>query len=742
MKTLTKLTVLILLAALVVSCSTTKPTPDKAADAEKTESAAKQALDYPQTERQDVVDEIFGQAVHDPYRWLEDADDQKVQKWMHAQDELARGYLHDLAGRDALAERFRELFYVDALYAPEVRGGRFFYRRRHADKEKAVFYWKESADGEEHVLLDPNTMSDDGSVSISDVIVAWDGKTVAYKLQKNNADAATLYVMDVDTGEVSDIDTIENAKYAYPSWTPDSEGFYYTYLPEKTDDGEKIPVDERPGFAEVRFHKLGTKPSTDRLVHERTGDARAFIGADVSRDGRWLLCAIWHGWDRADVYYRDLEAKDDAWKPLVTGTEFTYEVSVWKDNFYIFTDDGAPNKRLLKVSAEAPARDNWKEIVAEDEGRVLDKAQIVGGHLVLTYMEDAHNVMEVRKLDGSFVRKVDLPTIGATFGMKGDPDRDEAYYSFMSFTTPRQIYKTSIATGKTELWEKVDVPIDPSPYTVEQKWYTSKDGTKVSMFVVHRKDIELDGSTPFLLYGYGGFNVNMTPYFRSSIYPWLEAGGGYAVPNLRGGGEYGEKWHRAGMLENKQNVFDDFIAAAQYLVDQGYTSPDKLAISGGSNGGLLVGATMTQRPDLFEAVVCSVPLLDMVRYHKFGSGKTWMLEYGDPEKKEDFGYLYAYSPYHHVDKGTDYPALLMMSADSDDRVDPMHARKFTAAVQYATSSHQPVLLRIEENAGHGGGDMIKKYVAEYASQYAFLMHELGVTPPTIGARASSPGNKR
>ncbi len=740
-----KLTTLALTIALATSCATTKPAPaaktqakPKATQSDTGKSATQQALDYPQAKRQDVVDKIFGQAVHDPYRWLEDAGDKKVQTWMHAEDELARNYLTNLPGHDAIAKRLRKLFYLDVLYAPEVRGGRYFYRRRLANKEKAVFYWKQGADGKEHVLLDPNAMSKDGSVSVSDIFVAWDGKKVAYRVQKNNADAATLYVMDVGAGpnhtnKVRDVDTIDNAKYAYPSWTPDSKGFYYTYLPETSPDGKKLAPDVRPGWADVRFHKLGTDPKKDPVVHQKTGDARDFLGADISRDGRWLMAYIWHGWNRADVYYRDLKSKDTAWKPLITGTQFTYEVSVWKNNFYILTDEGAPHKHLFKVSAEAPAHKNWKEIVPADKDRVLNSAQIIGGKLVLSYLDDAHSAMDIRDLDGTFVRKVKFPTIGSTFGVKGDPDRDEAYYSFSSFTTPREIFKTSISTGKTKLWEKVKVPVDPSPYTVEQKWYKSKDGTKVSMFIVHRKDIKLDGSTPFLLYGYGGFDVNMTPYFRSSIYVWLDAGGGYAVPNLRGGGEYGESWHKDGMLHKKQNVFDDFIAAAQYLVDEGYTSPKKLAISGGSNGGLLVGAVMTQRPDLFGAVVCAVPLLDMVRYAKFGSGKTWELEYGDPTKKDDFKYLYAYSPYHHVQKGTDYPALLMLSADSDDRVDPMHARKFTAAVQYATSSNQPVLLRIEKNAGHTGGDMIKKYVAEYASQYAFLMHELGVEPPTSGS---------
>jgi prolyl oligopeptidase len=722
MKT-TYLSIFSSLLFVAAACSSPTPSPDKTTN--QTQSAAKKALDYPATKRQDVVDQLFGQTVHDPYRWLEDDNKEQVQAWMTAQDKLARNYLGDLPARDELSKRYRELFYVDALFAPSIRGGRYFYRRRHADQEKEVFYWKNSADGEEKVLLDPNQMSEDGSVSLGGVFVAWDGKKIAYKLKENNADKATLYVKDVASGKVSDIDVIPGAKYASPSWTPDSKGFYYTSLPT----GDDIPVDERPGYAEIRYHALGTAVSEDKLVREKTGDPATFQGIDVSRDGRWLLAYVWHGWDRSDVYYRDLKAKESPWKPLVTGTEHTYEVHVWKDNFYIFTDDGAPNWRLMKVSAKTPAQKNWTELVAEDDKRVLDEVQIRGGHLVLSYLENAHSAMDIRKLDGSFVRKVELPSIGASFGMKGDPDRDEAYYSFMSFTTPRQIYKTSISTGKTELWQEADVPIDASPYAVDQVWYESKDGTKVSMFLVHRKDIEMDGSTPFLLYGYGGFNVNMRPYFRSSIYPWLEAGGAYAVPNLRGGGEYGEEWHRGGMLANKQNVFDDFIAAAEHLIDEGYTAADRLAIAGGSNGGLLVGAVMTQRPDLFEAVICAVPLLDMVRYHQFGSGKTWMREYGNPDKAEDFAYLYKYSPYHHVQKGTKYPAMLMLSADSDDRVDPMHARKFTARVQYASSSSEPAIMRIEQNAGHGGGDMVKKYVEKYADQYAFLMQQLSVSAP-------------
>lgn len=729
---------------LLVAAGCSAPTSEVAPDEPRAETQSPQQMthQYPESMRQEIIQELFGQAVHDPYRWLENVDEDAVQEWMGAQDTFARDYLEQLDARDALEARFKELFYVDVLYSPAVHGGRYFYARRSADKEKAVYYWKEGEEGEEKVLLDPNQMSEDGSTSVRGIFPSHDGKKVAYKLSENNADAATLYVKDVATGEVSEIDVIPNARYAYPSWTPDNRGFYYTYLPEtfgpdEEKPGEEIPVDERPGYAEVRFHLLGEDPAEDPLIRERTGDARTFLGAQISRDGKWLIATVAHGWNNTDVFYQALDPDDseapgaagalDAWEPFILGEETKYSVWAWEDYFYIFSDEDAPNARIFRASVDKPAREDWQEIVATDEERVLNDVDLVGGKLVLNYLVDAHNVLEVRELDGEFIREVELPGLGASWGMKGQPDLDEAYYAFESFTTPMTIFKTSISSGESTLWEELDMPVDPSPYTVSQVWYPSKDGTEISMFVVHRKDIELDGQTPFLLYGYGGFSVNMLPNFRSSIYPWLDAGGGYAIPNLRGGGEYGEAWHRAGMRANKQNVFDDFIAAAEYLIDEGYTAADRLAISGGSNGGLLVGAATVQRPELFRAVICSVPLLDMVRYHKFGSGKTWISEYGDPDIEEEFEYIYAYSPYHHIAEGAEYPALLMQSADSDDRVDPMHARKFVASMQHANASEHPILLRIEEKAGHGGGDMIKKTVARYADEYAFLMAELGLS---------------
>nr|WP_275936190.1 prolyl oligopeptidase family serine peptidase [Sorangium cellulosum] len=663
---------------------------------------------------------LHGVEITDPYRWLEDGDSPEVKEWMKSQDAFTRAELSRLPERDAIASRLKQLFYIDAVSAPRHRRGRYFLSRRHATKEKSIIYWKEGKGGEERALLDPNRWSDDGSVSLGGWEVSWDGKNVAYKVQKNNSDEATLYVMDVASGKRSEVDVIEGGKYAYASWTPSGDGFYYVWLP--TDPS--IPVADRPGYAEVRFHRLGQDPKQDRVVRGKTGDPKTFLNVSLSKDGRFLVLTVSHGWTSTDVYFRDLrkpggqaQAVD---KPLAVGRDAHYNVEVHKDRFYVHTDEGAPHYRLFEVDPGRPERAAWKEIVPERPDATLDSVSVVGGHLALSYLEDASSRVEVRSLDGKLVREVPLPGIGTVGGPSGLPDEDEAYFSFESFTSPQAIYATSIKTGETALYARIDVPVDPSPFTVEQTFFPSRDGTKISMFIVRRKDMKKDGSSRALLYGYGGFQISQTPSFTASMYPWLERGGVYAVANLRGGGEYGEAWHRDGMLLKKQNVFDDFIAAAEHLVREGYTQPERLVIQGGSNGGLLVGAALTQRPELFGAVVCGVPLLDMVRYHLFGSGKTWISEYGSADDPEQFNALHAYSPYHRVRPGTRYPAVLLLSADSDDRVDPMHARKFAAALQ-AASAGGPVLLRIERNAGHGGADLIKAAVEKGADQISFAL---------------------
>lgn len=685
----------------------------------------------PPTRTQVINDMVHGLTLKDPYRWLEDEKAPEVQAWMKAQDDYARTNLRALPGLEWLKQRYTELYYLDAISIPIKRGGRMFYTRQKKDKEKAVVYWRD-AKGEERVLLDPNAWSNDNTVSLGTWSPSWDGKKVVFAEKPNAADEATLHVLDVDSGERSKVDVIPGGKYASPSWLPDSKSFIYEWLP--TD--EKIPVSERPGYCEVRKHVLGQDPAKDEQLHPRTGDAKTFIGGQVSRDGKWLFVSIMRGWNENDVFFKKAGV-DKEWRLLVKGKDAKYGVDAWKDVFYVFTDEGAPNKRLFTVDPKKPERANWKELIAEDKDAARESFAIVGGHFAIAALKKAVSVVEVFDFKGKKVRTVELPGLGTASNIVGNEDDDEAYYAFSSFTMPRQVFKTSVKTGKSELWASVEVPVDPTKFEVRQVFYPSKDGTQISMFIVARKDVVLDGNNPVLLYGYGGFDISLTSAFTSFIYPWLEAGGVYAVPNLRGGGEYGKAWHDAGKGANKQNVFDDFAAAAEYLVKEKWTTPKRLAIRGGSNGGLLVGTAMTQRPELYGAVICAVPLLDMVRYHLYGSGKTWIPEYGDPEKAEELKVLAAYSPYHHVTEHGTYPALLMMSADHDDRVDPFHARKFVAMVQGMTKGQGTSWLRIEMHAGHGGADQVAKSIESSVDQLAFLFSTLGVTPPSVPAVKSN-----
>jgi prolyl oligopeptidase len=698
------------------------PAPQAQPPVEEARAPLPQATsDWPPTRRDDVVDTVHGVTIADPYRWLEKVEDPAVQEWMAAQNAVTRKKIDALPARAALRDRFKELLYLDSVSAPVHEGKRWFYTRSHADKEKAIVYYRDGEKGAEKVLLDPNTLSPDGSISLGGWYPAQNGRYVAYRLKKNAADAATLYVRDLETGKDLEKDVIEGARYAYAAWTPDSKGFYYTALPVDP----SIAVDQLPGKAHIRYHVVGTDPKTDAVIHPATNNPTKFLGVGLSRDGRYLFVEI-SGYTRTEVFFKDLKAKQKDLAPLTSGKDFLYNVYAWKGKLYVYTNEGAPRWRLFQVDPKKPQRDAWKEIVAERADATLDGVHVIGNHLVLEYLKNATSELEIHALDGKLVRKVELPGLGSMSGVVGREDEDDTYFGFVSFTQTPQIFRTSVKTGKTSLWEEVKVPIDMSPYTTEQVWYKSKDGTRVSMFLVRRKDLERNGDNPTLLTGYGGFNVSRTPTFGASYAVFLEHGGVVAMPNLRGGGEYGEDWHRGGSLANKQNVFDDFISAAEWLVAEKITRPERLAISGGSNGGLLVGAAMTQRPDLFRAVMCSAPLLDMVRYHLFGSGRTWIDEYGSAEDPELFKVLHAYSPYHRVKDGTSYPALLMLSPDSDDRVDPLHARKFVAAIQHATASKRPVLFRIEKNAGHGGADLRRQKVEESADGFAFIMEELGM----------------
>ncbi|WP_162274694.1 prolyl oligopeptidase family serine peptidase [Verrucomicrobium sp. GAS474] len=663
----------------------------------------------------------------DPFLWLEDAKSVRTEEWTAKEAATTRAWLDALPSRPLLQKRLSELLYLPAVGVPEEADGRYFYARKEAGREKAVEVVREK--GKERILLDPETLSADGSTSLGVWVPNEAGTKVAYSLHRNNSDEATLYLLDVATGRTAETDVIPGAKYASPSWLPDGSGYFYTWLPVDP----AIPTADRPGHAEVRFHRLGTDPARDEVVHPATGDARTFLGAGVDEEGRYLIATISHGWSETDVFYRDLKSPDGGWKELAKGLKGETSVIPWHGSFTILSADRESHGAVYQVSAADPARDNWKEIVPASAG-VIQSISLIGGKLALVRTQDASHSLELRDLDGGHPKTVELPGLGSLGGLSGRAKSGEAFFRFASFTIPPRIFRLDVGTAKTTLWDEVKFPIDPAPYEVKQVFYASKDGTRVPMFIVGRKealkDGLRDGNHPLLLSGYGGFSVTMEPYFSSSLYAWLEAGGIYAVANLRGGGEYGEEWHRAGMLERKQNVFDDFTAAARFLIDGKYTRAEKLAISGGSNGGLLVGAALTQHPELYRAVVCAVPLLDMVRYTLFGSGRTWIEEYGDPADPAALKWLAAYSPYQHVTKGAAYPAVLMLSADSDDRVDPMHARKMIAKLQAeAAPGSGPFLLRVQKNAGHGGADLVRSTVEEKADMYAFLIDRLGVDYP-------------
>ncbi|HUB66502.1 MAG TPA: prolyl oligopeptidase family serine peptidase [Candidatus Methylacidiphilales bacterium] len=687
-------------------------------------------LTYPPTQTTSDSDVYFGVKVDDPYRWLEDGKSPEVQAWLGAQNKLARSYLDALPGRAALKNRFGQLLRIETISAPERSGDRLFFLQKRASDEREILYWSPVTNAKSaNVLVDPNQFIGKDNATLGEWAPSLDGKLLVYTLKPNNADEATLYVKDVDSGQDRPGEVITGAKYASPSWMPDNSGFVYTYLPP----ADPAHPENRPGLATVRFHKLGTDPKKDPIIHDKTGDPTMFVDAYISRDGKWIFYEQGN-WVKNDIYYHALDGLPtadlaDEWRPVVTGQDFLYSLVPWKNQAYILTNENAPNYRIFKVSLTRPRRTNWHEIVPQSPSMVLQGAAVVGDHLVLEELENVTSHLEIRDLDGTATRRVVLPALGTVTEISGEPEHDELYYGFENFTQPPEIFQTSVTNAAQTVWAKTEVPVDPAPYVVDQRWFSSKDGTRVPLFIVHRRDIVMDGSTPFLIYGYGGFSESMTPFFSAGIYAWLEAGGGYALVNLRGGGEFGEKWHQNGMLLKKQNVFDDCIGAAQYLIANAYTKPDRLALRGGSNGGLLAAAVTVQRPDLFRAVVCEVPLTDMIRFPKFGSGKTWITEYGSPDDPVQFKALYAYSPYHHVVKGTPYPSVLICTAENDDRVDPMHARKFAAALQAATSSKNPILLRKETDSGHGGSDQIKKTIEYGTDIWGFLIHELGAKTP-------------
>ena len=706
---------------LTASCAGQQPSVEQA-----TQNQAQITLaDAPQNNPGSDKDILWGEEVPDPYRWLENADDPNVKSWTAAQDKRARDYLAQMPLRDWFLKRIDEVWRVPMISSPISCKDRIFYAKRGVNDEKWVYYVKDlrDPDAPERVLLDPNKLSDDGSISVSSVSYSRNGEIMAYKLNKNNADMATMHFLNVETGENLP-DVIEAARYAAADMTPDLSGFYYTRFPIEDD----IPVDARPGMTDIRFHKFGTAESEDKVILGPLNDPTKFQSVSLSYDGRWLLHTIDDGWNGNTLRLRDLSKDGSPWVDFPTKPDRAYSGRVLNNVLYLQTNDGADKYRIIKIDLNGKSLDlsenRWQNVIPEFSDRVIESFAIVMDKMFVVTLKDVVNYLDVYDLSGNHIKTIEMPGKGVIGTVGGLPDVPVFYFGFSSYSVPKNIYKIDANTLDVSLWKALEVPVKTDDFVSEQLFATSKDGTKVPMFVLRHKDTKLDGTAKTIIYGYGGFNVSIAPSFHSSAFPWLEQGGIYVYSVLRGGGEYGESWHQAGMQANKQNVFDDYYAVAEYLIEHKYTRRESLAVYGGSNGGLLTGAALTQRPDLYGAVVCAVPLLDMIRYQKFGSGRTWISEYGNAENSEkEYRTIRAYSPYANVKK-TNYPAVMFMGADSDDRVDPMHARKMAAAVQDSTTSDQPVLLRIEKNSGHGGADLVKQGVERTADIYSFLHYVL------------------
>ena len=681
------------------------------------------------TRADDVVDEIHGTRVPDPYRWLEDGQGDEVHRWVEAQNAYTRALLDARPGRAAVRRRLEDLLSIGTLTAPVPRRGRYFYTRREGKQNQPILYVRDSLKGKDRVLLDPNTLSPDGTAAIDWWYPSGDGALLAYGVSTSGDEKSTLRVIDAGTGKALP-DVIPHTRYCSLGWLPDHSGFYYTRYPVP---GE-VPPDQENYNRHVFFHRLGSDWTKDPKVFGDKRRPEEIIELNVSPDGGYLAVWALEGWSRSDLYVKDLKQEGSPFVTVAEGIDAIFQGGVVGDTLYLLTNWEAPRYRLFAVDPKRPQRDHWRLLIAESDA-VLSEAHYASGKIVALYLKDASSRLALHAAaDGRKIRDIVLPALGTIEGLAAQHDGREVFFGFTSFTVPPSVYRIDLKSGSAALWEKVKADLDLSALEVEQVFYPSKDGTKVSMFLVHRKGLRRDGRNAVVLYGYGGFNISMTPSFSRALVLWLERGGVYAVANLRGGGEYGEDWHRAGMLDRKQNVFDDYLAAAQWLIEKKYTGADRLAIYGGSNGGLLVGAALTQRPELFRAVVCAVPLLDMVRYHNFQIAKLWVPEYGTAEDPAQFRFLYDYSPYHRVKENTAYPAVLLTTAESDSRVDPMHARKMAARLQKATTSDRPVLLRTETRAGHGIGKPLTKQVDEATDTWSFLLWQLGIEAPAPAAR--------
>jgi len=663
----------------------------------------------PETKALEVRDSLHGQEIADPYRWLEDQVSPETREWINAQNRYTDSILDPLPGREELKTFLSSLMKIDTISLPIAVSGRYFFSKRRADQDLSVIYMRKGLQGKDEVLIDPHPMSEDKTVSVGMQDISQDGTLLAYAIRKGGEDEIEIRLFDVDSR--SDLpDSLPKARYFGVSLTADKKGFYYTR--------------HEPEGPRVFYHQMGKSLTSDKKIFGDGYGPEIILTADLSEDSQWMVIHVSYGAaaDKTEIYMKDLTL-DGPIYPVVKDIPGRFIGEIAGGCLFLQTNWEAPNGKIIAVDPKAPAKENWRVIVPESEA-VLVGFGGAGGKLFASYLKDVKTSVVAFEPDGTRIREISFPTIGTVSGVIGRWDSNEAFYVFTSFHIPTTIYRYDVASGSQEVWAKIKVPIESEKFDVKQVWYKSKDGTNIPMFIVHAKDIKLNGSNPTLLTGYGGFNLSLTPSFSVQAAAWVEKGGVIAVANLRGGGEFGEKWHKAGMRENKQNVFDDFIAAAEYLIKNKYTSPRKLAITGGSNGGLLVGAAMTQRPELFGAVVCTYPLLDMIRYHKFLVARYWVPEYGSSDDAQQFKYLFAYSPYHQVKKGTKYPPLLFITGDADTRVAPLHARKMTALVQASSGSKKPVMLRYHIKAGHSGGQPLSQQIEDMTDTLSFLFWQL------------------
>jgi prolyl oligopeptidase len=679
--------------------------------------AAETKLSYPTTRKNHQVDDYHGRQVADPYRWLEDDNSEETKAWVAAQNKVTFDYLRKIPQRAAIEKRLTELWNYERYGLPQRRGEHYFFTRNNGLQNQSVLYVADALDGHARVLLDPNKLSDDGTIALAHWEISDDGRQMAYALARGGSDWQTWHVLDVATGK-QQRDKIEWSKFSGASWLADGSGFFYSGYDPPAEDAVLTGRNE---FQRLFLHRVGTRQQDDQLIYERRDKPSWGFNGSVTDDGAFLIISIWQGTlPKNQVFFKQTSALRDDAVELISGFDARYYfVGNVGNTFYFNTDSQAPLGRVIAIDIDRPDRKHWREIVPQQKEN-LRGVSFVGGRLLCQYLSDAKSRVRVFDLEGGEVDEIELPGMGTASGFSGRQEDRETFYAFDSFTTPTTIYRYDIAAGESTIFRQPQVDFDPALYETRQVFLKSQDGTRVPMFLSYRKGLKLDGDNPTILYGYGGFNIPLTPSFHVTNLVWMEMGGVYASANLRGGGEYGRTWHEAGTKHNKQNVFDDFLAAAEYLIAENITRPEKLAIRGGSNGGLLVGAAMTQRPELFAAALPAVGVMDMLRYHKFTIGWAWVSDYGSSENAEEFRTLIAYSPLHNLRKGVKYPATLITTGDHDDRVVPAHSFKFAATLQEKHAGDAPVLIRIETSGGHGAGTPISKLIEEAADRLAFL----------------------